>query len=290
MSFERFTSIVDRMPRLAEVGLQGLGEPLLNPGFWQMCQYLKRKNLRVSFNTNGSLLTGDAGARIFDLNIDEVRLSYDSVIKEHFEYIRNGLDFDRVTQNIIRFCSEKQKRGGSFPKIVITIVGMRENSSDIPGIVDFALEHGVDKIELLNLYVLGRGLAVDENSFIRMERGEVLDLMDCIWGKCREAGVEFLAPILDREEVRKRVLACGWPWEGIYITWDGYVTPCCVISDPTRFSVGNVFEMGLDSLWNSHRYQQFRGEFSNGCIPGVCISCFESQHILENFLEVTTGP
>jgi radical SAM protein with 4Fe4S-binding SPASM domain len=288
MPLEDFIFIVNRMPDLTEVGLQGLGEPLLHPQLWQMCRYVKNRDIRVSFNTNASLLSMEAVNTIFELKIDEIRLSYDSINKDNFEKIRKGLDFDQVTRNIIQFCRQKQKKGKNnrVPKIVITIVGMRENFKEIPGIVDFAIEHSIDKIELLNLYVINRGLATHENSLIHLERERVSNLIDNIYNKCKKNKVEFLAPILDREKTLERVLSCSWPREGIYITWDGHITPCCVLSSPTDFSLGNVFKEDISVIWHSKEYREFRRSFSGRRPPIPCIPCLESRHILESFLEV----
>ena len=50
-----FVRIVDAAPRARELQLQGLGEPMLHPRFFDMVEYAAAKGLRVSTNTNGTL-------------------------------------------------------------------------------------------------------------------------------------------------------------------------------------------------------------------------------------------
>src|SRR4051812_22181840 len=56
MALPRLKTILDQMPDLEELVLQGLGEPLLCPDLTAMVEEGKRRQLTVGFNTNGTLL------------------------------------------------------------------------------------------------------------------------------------------------------------------------------------------------------------------------------------------
>src|SRR5204863_5748659 len=56
MDFGTFTRLVDDLPSLQELHLQGLGEPMMHPRFFDMVAYAASRGVRVSTNTNMTLL------------------------------------------------------------------------------------------------------------------------------------------------------------------------------------------------------------------------------------------
>jgi len=63
MSWALFTAIVDQFPNIARVVLHGVGEPMMVRALPRMIRYLKDRGTYVLFNTNGTLLRRDEGAR-----------------------------------------------------------------------------------------------------------------------------------------------------------------------------------------------------------------------------------
>ena len=57
MQFDVFTRLIDDMPDLRELHLQGLGEPMMHPRFADMVAYASRRGIRVTTNSNLTLLT-----------------------------------------------------------------------------------------------------------------------------------------------------------------------------------------------------------------------------------------
>ena len=66
---------------------------------------------------------------------------------------------------------------------------------------------------------------------------------------------------------------CWFLWSYPYITWDGYVTPCCARPFPKEFNFGNVFETNFRKIWNSKKYRDFRQSFKSREISEICIGC-----------------
>src|SRR2546423_14508082 len=57
LSLARFTDLLDQLPGLAELHLQGLGEPMLHAAFFDMVELATSRGIRVSANTNPTLPT-----------------------------------------------------------------------------------------------------------------------------------------------------------------------------------------------------------------------------------------
>ena len=57
MTAERFARLLDELPTVRRVTLQGLGEPLLAPDLFDMIRIARSRGVDVGFNTNATLLT-----------------------------------------------------------------------------------------------------------------------------------------------------------------------------------------------------------------------------------------
>src|SRR5215211_4993145 len=57
LSLDAFRSLLDELPDVDDITLQGLGEPLLNPDLVEMVKLAKDRGAVVGFNTNGTVLT-----------------------------------------------------------------------------------------------------------------------------------------------------------------------------------------------------------------------------------------
>src|SRR5512146_325888 len=56
MSFENFTRLVDEFVGLKQLHLQGLGEPMMHPRFFDMVSYAAGKGIQVTTNSNLTLI------------------------------------------------------------------------------------------------------------------------------------------------------------------------------------------------------------------------------------------
>jgi hypothetical protein len=51
---------------------------------------------------------------------------------------------------------------------------------------------------------------------------------------------------------------CNWPWSGGYVSYTGDAMPCCMVSTPDRANMGNMFQDGVQAVWNNEIYATFR--------------------------------
>lgn len=78
MPMEQYKSIVDDCPNGCMVLMQGTGEPLLHPYFWEMVAYAKARGNKVGIITNGTVLIKDEQLR----KIDTIGISIDTLCTE----------------------------------------------------------------------------------------------------------------------------------------------------------------------------------------------------------------
>src|SRR5437660_8264191 len=96
MEYETFVNIIDQFSDLQELHLQGLGEPMMHPRFFDMVVYAARRDIRVSTNTNMTLLNEARAQRCVTSGLAEIHVSIDGATAETYERIRVRARLERV--------------------------------------------------------------------------------------------------------------------------------------------------------------------------------------------------
>jgi MoaA/NifB/PqqE/SkfB family radical SAM enzyme len=101
VKFKDFKSVMDQFPNLHWAGNNALGDPFTNPDYWKMLKYLDDKHVCQEIYTTSTLLKPTdmekfvkAKAQVY------VKFSLDAATKETYEYLRRGVSFDHVIENI----------------------------------------------------------------------------------------------------------------------------------------------------------------------------------------------
>src|SRR3954452_6133765 len=146
MTVDRLRALLDEVPGLEELTLQGLGEPLLAPDLFAMIEEAKTRGLRVGFNTNAMLLTAERSERLVDLGVDWLHVSIDGGSPETFASIRDGGRLEQVVANLPALLSLRVGRASAVPRIQLNTVLMRRNHLELPAIVALAADIAVDRM------------------------------------------------------------------------------------------------------------------------------------------------
>src|SRR5947209_4819519 len=88
MAWDAYARVVDQLPELTELHLQGLGEPLLHPRFFDMVEYAVARGVTVSVNTNLTLLTPAKAERAATCGLSAIYVSVDGATPETYERSR----------------------------------------------------------------------------------------------------------------------------------------------------------------------------------------------------------
>jgi radical SAM protein with 4Fe4S-binding SPASM domain len=288
MCFHTFRDLVDALPRLEKLTLQGLGEPLLAPDFFEMVEYATARGIRTGFNTNGTFLTAAASERLVRAGVDWLHVSLDGATKQTYEAIRDGADFDLVTRNIGDLVRVRRRLGASRPTVQLVFVAMRRNLRELPELVQLAAKWGVESVWVQNLshsfgdtdpsgsYMEIRRFA-EREALWRGEYDEAERLFDEARSLGDRLGVELRLPRLREPEDPAPLpggVGCHWPFEGAYVNHDGRVQPCCMVMGADRAVLGNLEEAGFEEIWTGEPYEQFRdGLRPGGEPPEVCKGC-----------------
>ncbi|HZP42040.1 MAG TPA: glycosyltransferase family 9 protein [Candidatus Binatia bacterium] len=286
MSFATFRALVDALPGLTKVTLQGLGEPLLAPDLDAMVGYATARGVRVGFTTNGTLLTRSRAERLVAAGLDWLHVSLDAASPATYAGIRPGGDLARVQANVRDLVDVMRRRHAVRPAIMLVCVAMRRNVAELPALVRFAAETGVRRLRVQNLshsfsdtapetaYAGLRAFVAREALYDGADPGaaeavaEARRLADAL-------DVDLRLPATD-DEVPPRApgdVPCDWPWRATYVTHDGTVQPCCMVMGEDRATLGRLGEGGLAAVWRSDAYVAFRAALLSDAPPAVCRGC-----------------
>src|SRR2546421_12338618 len=125
MEFEKFISMIDQFGDVQELHLQGLGEPMMHPRFFDMVAYATGKGIRVSTNSNLTLLNERRAERCVTSGLDDLSISIDGANAETYERIRVRAHFERVVGNLERLLAARQRLSSELPHLRLVMVIMR---------------------------------------------------------------------------------------------------------------------------------------------------------------------
>lgn len=287
MPYDTFTRLVDQFIGLKELHLQGMGEPLMHPRFFDMVSYAAQKDIRVSTNTNLTLLRPRLAEQCIGSGLDSVHVSLDGATAETYERIRVGARFRCVTRNLELLLAVRRRLGTAGPRIALVMVVMRQNLHELPEVVRLAHGWSVSEVFVQHLcHDFGESsLPPHYRSMREFVQAETLleedpQRIDRYFSEARESA-DRLGVRLRLPRIRPRLhpsgtpgrMRCDWPWRGCYLSYRGDAMPCCMVATPDRLHFGNAAECGVDAIWNGEMYEAFRQQLDSDDPPEICRSC-----------------
>ena len=144
------------------------GEPLIRPDFFDLAQYARKRGIRATLSTNGTLITKEVAQKIKDSGIGYVGISIDGI--EEVNDTFRGVDgaYNLAIQGI-RNCRAVGQRVG----LRFTI--NRSNYQDIDKVLDLLEKEDIDRICFYHLVYSGRGEDLIKEDLTHEETRAVLD-------------------------------------------------------------------------------------------------------------------
>jgi MoaA/NifB/PqqE/SkfB family radical SAM enzyme len=130
------------------------GEPLFRPDLFDIAEYGVATGFRMALATNGTLVDGMTAARIADSGISRVAISLDGAEPDTHDRFRGMPGSHRLA---LRGLHNLRDEGVSI-QINSTIA--KHNVTEVPRLLDLALEIGADALHLFMLVPVGCGLEI----------------------------------------------------------------------------------------------------------------------------------
>jgi len=271
LSFNDFKHIIHEIPQIKRIHMQGLGEPLLNQDIWKMAKYANAKGIKLTTTINGSLINPQNVDNLLKY-FSGIAISIDSVNEENFNKIRIGGNYRQLIANI-RFLLERKNRLNAKTIIISNYVVTHLNFSELEDYLkfclNFQLHSNIDEIK--NLYCPYQRQYKEETEFIKESR-KFHNKIVTIISKYKKV-FEKNSLYLNYESIYKRKKICFFPFITCFISFDGFVAPCCMRQDPAAINFGNIFKTPFKKIWNSVKLKMFRNTLIRNLPNIVCDNC-----------------
>lgn len=277
---EAFEEVLDQLPAAYRLKLVGLGEPLLNPEFFDMVRGARRRRVRVLTTTNGSLLDADRRRQLLTCGLNNLNISVDAATAETHARLRPGSDLEQIGDSIAALMRERGR--GKSPAIRVWHVIQRDSTHEIPDLVSRCIDWGVDAL-LCTAKLTNFGSATLED-YVHERRALGDDLQRVLPEARRRAAAAGLelrcpeGPPPPRKPADGR--PCRWPWGRTVVTARGEVLPCPYAGGADGLVLGRLLPaegepvQSFPEIWNGPAMQHLREQIRTGRNPAFCRACY----------------
>jgi len=263
MDFEKFKKIIDEVyPYVDSIGLTGLGETFLYKRIEESIDYIrtKGKGIIISCSINAHLPKSIEIAQKLIGKIDTIQISIDG-IGEVYNKVRLTADFDFFLKNTMGILDASKD---SKTDIMFNMVVLKENYHQMSDMLKFANKLGVKYLNIIPMNIVSRTDL--DNSYYDFYQTKEFNELTSEYPNIKVTFYDFETPASFKK--------CRFMWNYFYITWDGYVPPCCAKPFPKVKNFGNVFEKPLIEILNTNDYKEFRKDWFEDKSPEFCDKCF----------------
>lgn len=223
-----------------QLGFHITGEPFVCKN---LAKYIKKaKDMGFTYayvTSNGSLATPKRLEEVFEAGLDSIKFSINAGTRDTYKQIHGNDHFETVRDNL-RFCHEYRKQHNRkfniFISCIVTKYIMSETDALKKAFAEFA-------DEIVFYKARNFGGTMPENAGL-LENGLTK---------------------LDR---------CISPFNALYITCEGFLSPCCVDAE-NNLVVGDLNKESLKEAWYGERMTELRQKLMNNDVNdiqcGLCL-------------------
>lgn len=239
-------------------------------------RWFKMQKCKVSFTTNGSLMTKSQASDLVDCGLDSITFSMAGASASLQDSLRGPGTHKKLWQSMTRIQRAKQRRNRSTPALAVSYLLTGETINELPLAVKLCRPLGLNLFAGVHLthaantvqQVMNLCSSSEEHSFTPLIRRAH---WHAFWGGIRLQLPPFqsdLTPVCDKN-----------PLAGCFIAADGSVAPCVFLYPPPAAKTqlkwftesdqlpapqkcfGSLHRDSLDQIWNTPEYRFFRQAF-----------------------------
>lgn len=286
MPDEVFAALWPLLRRSGRAHLQGWGEPLLHPRFFDFAALARKAGCRVSSTSCGLHMDADLAARLVESGMDMLAFSLVGTDAAS-NAARAGVSFERVCEAIRMVRAAQRGRSGravsgeNFPEVHLAYLMLADRIEAVAGLPRLMEELDVRMAVVSTLdYIAAPSQAV--LAFAPEETDKIARARAVLERAAAEAAtggreIYYALPgpraVADAGGCRENVT------RSLYVDADGALSPCVYLNvpagedGPRRRVFGNARDGDPWELWNGETFREFRAALANNAPDACCLAC-----------------
>ncbi len=284
-----FKKLLPALKHTALAYLQGWGEPLLHPDFFDLVSMAKKSGCRVGTTTNGILVDAEMSRRIAASGLDVISFSLAGTGRRN-DFWRRGTSLDGVVRAIGHLAEAREKSGSSGPEIHVSYLALRSNLEDLERLPKLLEGTAVSEVIVSTLdFIPGAGLGAEAfPPADRDGRATLRSLLREVSAEGEKRGL-FVHYRLPGDKILGSPCSEN-PLRSAFISSDGSVSACVINGlpaepmdarrgtdsmpyDPIIF--GSLAEDSFSAIWRRKTYRTFRRKLEAGRPEPPCSGCLK---------------
>ena len=277
MEAATFAALWPLLRHSERVHLQGWGEPLLHPRFFDFAALARKAGCAASSTSCGLHMNADIASRIVDSGMDVLAFSLAGTDAAS-NAIRQGAPFATVCEHIGLMAGARAKAGAAHLRLHCAYILLADRMETVLALPDLASELGLQAAVVSTLdYIAAPGqetLAFAPHEADKIARAR--DLLTKAAARAAKLGLDF-----------HYALPCPEPWgtcrehveRSLYVDAEGALSPCIYVNVPVKDTeihrriFGNANETDAFVCWQGERFAAFRKALESGRPEAPCIHC-----------------
>ena len=267
MGLDKFKILVDRyIGHCKNISLTGGGETFLYPQLVEAVDYVLENNRHVEIfiSTNAGVRDTKRIMESLAGKIMLLQISIDGTGSVYEKIRRKGV-YDQFRDNVEAIVSITKDTRTS---LMFNMVLIKENINEILPILNLARTFGIPRVNAHPINLVIHDWDISYYDFYLSEA-----VRDAVAGAREFAaleGIDFTYYDLRNPQGFEN---CPFLWSNFYITWDGFLVPCCAKPLSRLLNFGNVFEKDLMDCINHPMFVEFRKMSRLNKAPSFCSKC-----------------
>ena len=281
MSAEIFASLWDLMRVSERVHLQGWGEPLLHPRFFDFVALALKADCQVSSTSCGLIMNSEIAHKLAHSGIDTLAFSLVGTDSISNDSARVGVPFEKVCSAIRMVKSAMKDMGYSPVDIHLAYLLLADRVDAVKN-----LPRLMEKLNISTAVISSLDYIADtkqtELAFAPHEREKITNAKAILQNVADEAA-KMERDIVFALPGSKAIAHAGGCRENVtdslYVDAEGMVSPCVYLNvpdnteNPHRRVFGSALETNILEIWQKQEFSAFREKLAKNTPDTACLNC-----------------
>ncbi len=279
-----FVNLWPILQQTTRIHLQGWGEPLLHPHFFDFVALARKAGCQVSTTSCGLHLNQDIAEKIINSGMDIIAFSFAGT-DQASNSSRKNADFDKVCKGIKLLQVLRKEKMAVHLQVHLAYLLLADQLEAVKKLPLLMQDLGAHAAVVSTLdYIADEKqstLAINpQNSEIISKAQEILQKASAE-AKKHEQEIFYALPSLQKSPICRENIQ-----KSLYIDAEGNIAPCIYLNVPfedadiKQIVFGNINKENILNIWKKNSFQEFRLAHEKNKVIAQCKNCVKKHEVL----------